>query len=321
MTAETRAGRTRAVGLYTFGGPDVLGVVERPVPDLGEGHVRLRVQAAAVNPTDLGFRGGARAEPLAAFDAPYVPGMDAAGTVEAVGDGVDHLAPGDFAMAAVMPVRAEGGAQSERLVVPAASAVRIPPGISVEEAATLPMNGLTAIEALDMLDLPEGATLGITGGTGWLATIAVVLAKRRGLLVIADAPADELERVRGFGADHVVERGDRVAERIREIVPDGVDAVLDTACIGPPILAAIRDGGGWAVVRHQQDETERGIVRHNVSVGRRLDDTAALQLLATLATSGGLPMVIAGHYPPEEAAEAHRRQAAGGVRGRLLILF
>jgi NADPH:quinone reductase-like Zn-dependent oxidoreductase len=321
MTAESTSGRTRAVGLYTFGDPDVLGVVERPVPEVGEGGVRIRVQAAAVNPTDLGFRSGARAETLAAFDAPYVPGMDAAGTVEAVGDGVDHLAPGDFVMAAVMPVRAEGGAQSEMLVVPAASAVQIPPGVSVEEAATLPMNGLTAIEALDMLDLPEDATLAITGGTGWLATIAMVLAKRRGLIVITDAPAEELDRVRGLGADHVVERGDGVAERIREIVPDGVDAVLDTACIGPPILAAIRDGGGWVVVRHQQDETERGIVRHNVSVARRLDDTGALQSLATLATSQELPIVIAGNYSPEEAAEAHRRQAEGGVRGRLLIVF
>src|SRR6476659_8400630 len=81
MTAESTSGRTRAVGLYTFGDTDVLGVVERPVPEVGEGEVRIRVQAAAVNPTDLGFRSGARAETLAAFDAPYVPGMDAAGTV------------------------------------------------------------------------------------------------------------------------------------------------------------------------------------------------------------------------------------------------
>src|SRR4051794_4324522 len=154
MPTKSSNGRTHAVGLFEFGDPDVLGVVERPTTDPGEGEVRIRVQAATVNPTDLGFRSGARAEALAEFDAPYVPGMDAAGTVEAVGDGVDRLAPGDFVMAAVMPVRAEGGAQSETLVVPSASAVKIPHGVSVEEAATLPMNGLTAIEALDMLDLP-----------------------------------------------------------------------------------------------------------------------------------------------------------------------
>jgi NADPH2:quinone reductase len=139
--------------------------------------------------------------------------------------------------------------------------------------------------------------------------------------VITDPPAEELERVRSVGADHVVERGDGVAGRIREIAPDGVDAVLDTALIGRPILEAIRDSGGWAVVRNQQDQTERGIVRHNVSVARRLTDAEALQRLAALAASEDLPIRIAGTYSPEQAAEAHRRQAAGGVRGRLLIVF
>lgn len=321
MTTASPTDRTRAVGLFTFGGPNVLSVVERAVPELEVDDVRIRVQAAAVNPTDLGFRGGSRAGVLAQFDPPYVPGMDAAGTVEAVGAGVTRLAPGDAVMTAVLPTRAAGGAQSEVLVVPAASVVQIPDGISNEEAATLPMNGLTAVEALDMLDVPEGGTLAITGGTGWLASLAVVLAKQRGLTVITDAPTEELERVRALGADRVVQRGDGVAERIREIVPEGVDALLDTAAIGPPILAAIRDGGGWAVVRHQQDETERGIVRHNVSVARRLTDTEALQGLAALAASRDLPMVVADSYPPERAADAHRRQAAGGVRGRLLIVF
>jgi NADPH:quinone reductase-like Zn-dependent oxidoreductase len=321
MTAAPTTDRVRAVGLVTFGEPDVLGVVERAVPDLEAGDVRIRVRAAAVNPTDLVFRAGARAEMLAAFDAPYVPGMDAAGMVEAIGDGVAHLAPGDRVMAVVNPVRPAGGAQSEVIVVPAAGAVRIPEGISLEAAATLPMNGLTALEALDMLDVPAQGTLAITGGTGWLATLAVVLAKARGVRVIADAPGAELERVRALGADHVVERGDGIAERIRAVAPDGVDGVLDTALVGPPILAAIRDGGGWAVVRNQRDETERGIVRHNVSVAKRLADTASLTHLAALAASGELPATVAATYPPEQAADAHRRQAAGGVRGRLLIVF
>ena len=81
------------------------------------------------------------------------------------------------------------------------------------------------------------------------------------------------------------------------------------------------DGGGWAVVRYQQDPTERGIVRHTVSVSRRLADTDGLRELATRAAAGELPSTVAATYPPEEAAEAHRRQEAGGVRGRLLILF
>jgi NADPH:quinone reductase len=321
MTTASPTERTRAVGLTHFGGPEVLGVFERPVPEMGPDDVRIRVRAATVNPADVVLREGARAAALREFAPPYVAGMDAGGTIEAIGQGVTDLAPGDPVMAAVTPFREAGGAQSEVLVVPSASVVRVPDGIALEAAATLPMNGLTALEALDMLDVPAGGTLAVTGGTGWLATLAIVLAKARGLSVIADAPAEEIDRARELGTDHMVQRGDGVAERIRAIVPDGVDAVLDTAMVGPPILAAIRDGGGWAVVRQQQDPTERGIIRHNVSVARRLADTSGLRELATRAASGELPTTVASAYPPEEAAEAHRRQAAGGVRGRLLIVF
>ena len=313
---------TRAVGITAFGGPEVLAVVQRPVPALEPGDVRIRVRAATVNPVDLLVREGGRAAALEPFAAPYVPGMDAAGTVEAVGEDVAHLAVGDPVMAAVSPFRAAGGAQSAVLVVPAAAAVRVPGGLALEAAATLPMNGLTALEALDMLDVPAGGTLAITGATGWLGTLAAVLAKGRGVRVIADAPAAERDRVRAAtGADDVVERGEGVAERIRALRPDGVDAVLDAAAVGPAVLGAIRDGGGWAVVRQQQDPTERGIVRHNVSVARRLQDTEALRALADRAAAGELPATVAATYPPEAAAEAHRRQEAGGVRGRLVIVF
>lgn len=319
-TAASRE-RTRAVGVQTFGEPDVLSVVERAVPEMEAGDVRIRVRAATVNPTDLGFRAGARAEVLSAFEPPYVPGMDAAGTIEAVGDEVTDRAPGDRVMAVVNPFRPGGGAMSEVLVVPATWVARVPDGVSLEAAATVPMNGLTALEALSMLGVGPGRTLAITGATGWLGTLAIHLAKDQGARVIADAPANEVEQVRAHGADHVVERGEGVAERIRELVPDGVDAVLDAALVGPSILAAIRDGGGWAVVRGQQDETERGIVRHNVSVANRIGDGDSLRTLVSMAASGGLPTTIAATYAPEQAADAHRRQAAGGVRGRLLILF
>src|SRR4051794_5148423 len=115
----------RAVGITQPGGPEVLEVVDREVREPGPGEVRIAVRAAAVNPTDIGMRqfGGGDKLP-----APWTPGMDAAGTVESVGDGVDRLNPGDEVMAAVMPRRAEGGAQAEQIVVPEASVVPIPDG-------------------------------------------------------------------------------------------------------------------------------------------------------------------------------------------------
>src|ERR1700761_4562571 len=139
----------QAVGIHEAGGPEVLQVIERTVREPGEGEVRIAVAAAAVNPTDIGLC----AMGAEGIDPPWTPGMDAAGTVESVGPGVDRLAVGDSVLAAVMPRRAEGGAQAALIVVPAASAVPIPDGASMHEAATLPMNGLTAMRGLELLGL------------------------------------------------------------------------------------------------------------------------------------------------------------------------
>ena len=147
--------------------------------------MRVEVRAAAVNPTDIGLRASG-AENL---EPPWIPGMDLAGVVESVGEGVDRLSVGDEVMAAVTPRRPEGGAQAELVVVPEASAVLVPDGATMTEAATLPMNGLTALRGLDMLELPSGATLAVTGGAGLLASYAIPLAKARGLVTVAECRA------------------------------------------------------------------------------------------------------------------------------------
>jgi len=310
-----------AITIPAYGDPDVLTVAERAVREPGPGEVRIAVAAAAVNPTDLTTRSGAAAARYPDVELPVVPGMDAAGTIDAVGPDEARLRVGDRVMAVVLPMRPDGGAYQSQLVLPAASVVAVPDGATLEQAATLPMNALTAVQALDLLDLPADATLLVTGGAGWLATLAIPLARERGLRVIADARPDEHDVVCRRGAEVVVDRGDGLAERVRALLPDGVDGVLDTALIGPALLPAIRDGGGWAVVRGQQDETERGIVRHAVWVRERLEDTAALERLRALASAGTLPMTVAETFPPERAADAHRLQDAGGVRGRLIIVF
>jgi NADPH:quinone reductase-like Zn-dependent oxidoreductase len=309
-----------AIIVPTFGDPDVLQVADRPVREPGPGEVRIAVAAAAVNPTDLILRSGAPARGPA-VPMPMVPGMDAAGVVESVGPGAARLAVGDRVMAIVMPRRPEGGAYQSLLVVPEASVVPVPDGATLAQAATLPMNGMTAIAALDLLDLPRGGTLLVTGGAGWLATLAMPLARERGLRVIADARPDEHEAVRAHGADEVVDRGDGLVDRVLALAPGGVDGALDTALIGPPLFPAIRDGGGWAVVRGQEDATERGIVRHPVWVRDRLEDTAGLEHLRELASAGTLPLTVQETFPPERAADAHRRQEAGGVRGRLVLVL
>jgi NADPH:quinone reductase-like Zn-dependent oxidoreductase len=308
----------RAVAIPEPGGPEVLTVIERTVREPAEGEVRIAVTAAAVNPTDIGLC----AMGAGGIDPPWIPGMDAAGTIESVGPGVDRLAVGDAVMAAVMPRRPEGGAQAELIVVPAASAVPIPDGVSVEEAATLPMNGLTAMRGLELLGLAEGETLAVAGGAGLLGSYVIGLARERGLRVIADAKAGEEEVVRGFGADVVLPRSDDFAAAVLGVESDGVAGVYDTALLNEDAFGAIRDGGGLVVVRGWQGgEAPRDIQVHPVMVRDVLERTEWLEELRALAGAGRLVLRVAGSYPPEQAAEAHRLMDAGGLRGRALITF
>jgi NADPH2:quinone reductase len=308
----------RAVGIPEAGGPEVLAVIDRPVREPAEGEVRIAVAAAAVNPTDIGLR----AMGADGIDPPWTPGMDASGTIEAGGPGVDRLAVGDEVMAAVSPRRPEGGAQAALVVVPAASVVRIPDGATLEEAATLPMNGLTAMRGLELLDLADGDTLAVAGGAGLLASYVIGLAHERGLRVIADAKAGEEELVRGFGADVVVARSDDFAGAVRGVEPDGVAGVYDTALLNDAAFGAIRDGGGLVVVRGWQGgDAPRGIQVHPVFVREVLERTEWLEELRRLASEGRLQLRVAGRFAPEDAAEAHRLMDAGGLRGRALITF
>jgi NADPH2:quinone reductase len=308
----------RAVGIAAPGGPEVLSVIDRPVREPGSDEVRIAVKAAAVNPTDIGLRTAGGGD----LPAPWTPGMDAAGTIESSGVGVERLRVGEEVMAAVTPRRPEGGAQIELLVVPQASVVAIPDGVTLQQAATLPMNGLTAKFGLELLGLGPGQTLGVTGGAGLLASYVIALAKELGVRVIADAKPEDEALVRSFGADVVVPRGERFVAALREAVPDGVDGLYDTALLHESVFGAIRDRGVMVVVRGWKPEhAERGIEVKQVFVGTVLDRTDWLEELRQPASDGRLQLRVAGEYPPEQAAEAQRIMEAGGLRGRALIVF
>ncbi len=310
----------RAVAVTEFGGPEALHVVELPDPEPGPGEVRIRVHAATVNPTDTGLRAGLRARRGGELPPPpYVPGMDVAGVLDAVGDGVDtELRLGDHVMAVVLPRRTRGG-YAELVCVPADSVVAVPAGVSDAAAATLPMNGLTARLALDLLDLEPGQVLGVTGAAGAVGGYAVELAKVEGLRVVADAaPADEA-LVRSLGADEVVGRGDDVAARLRAVVPTGVDGLVDAALLHERIVPAVRDGGRIASVRPFAGATARGIEPVLVLVSEYATARDRLDGLRRLVEEGRLTLRVAATYPAAAAAEAHRRLEAGGTRGRLVL--
>jgi len=313
----------RAVTFSRFGGPEVLEVAEVPEPQPGAGEVRIRVAAATVNPTDISFRAGRHTTAqLAAMGVrpPYIPGMELAGVVDAVGEGTDWRS-GDRVMAIVTPRRPGGGAQAELVVVPAASVARVPEGASLEAAATLPMNGLTVRLALDRLALQPGQILGVTGAAGAVGGYAVELGVSDGLRVIAVAGPQDDALVRRFGAERVVLRGDAAVRGLREAAPGGVDGLIDAAVLDAAVLPAIRDGGKLATVRGFAGPSERGITIEPVWVSSYLQNQEALDRLGHLAARGKLTLRVAETFPPERAGDAQRKLTAGGIRGRLVIVF
>jgi NADPH:quinone reductase len=310
----------RAVGVTEFGGPDVLHIVELPDPQAGPGEVRIRVQAATVNPTDTGLRNGLWAGRLKDVPPPYIPGMDAAGVIDQIGQGVSGLQPGDHVMAIVLPFGSHG-AYSELIVLPAESVARVPAGASDAEASTLPMNGLTTRQALDLLGLRPGQTLAVTGAAGAVGGYAVQLGKADGLRVIADASAADEALVKELGADVVVPRGPEFAQRVREVVPEGADGVVDAALLNELTAPAVTDGGGIATLRAYTGPAERGVTWYPVGVRKYAREQAKLDRLGQQAQDGQVTLRVARVLPAASAPEAHRILEAGGTRGRLVLEF
>ncbi|MEV5329655.1 NADP-dependent oxidoreductase [Nonomuraea sp. NPDC052634] len=307
-----------AIGVTEPGGPDALVELDLEPEPLGPGQVRIRVTSAAVNPTDTLVRSRPR---QGEADGVRVPGMDVAGTISEIGPDVDRpFQIGDAVMAIVVPSGEHGGYRSD-LVVPARSVAKIPAGLPDAEAATVPMNGLTARLALDTLALPAGATVAVTGAAGTLGGYFVQLAKLAGLVVVADAAPQDEEFVRSCGADVVLPRGDGFVAEVRRLYPHGVDGLLDAAVLDAAALPAVKDGGTLVTVRGWQgDGTDRVRVAP-IFVRGYAEEAEKLDRLAELAGDGRLTLRVAGQPPAAEAADAHRSLEKHGVRGRFVLRF
>ncbi|MEU8116394.1 NADP-dependent oxidoreductase [Micromonospora sp. NPDC048947] len=298
----------RAVSYAEFGGPEVLHVAEVPVPEPGPGQVRVRVAASVVHPVDLMVRSGRFPAPLPT-GLPYTPGWDVAGSVDAVGTSVDEFTIGDEVIGFSPWLQTTVGAHAEYVVLDAAWLTSAPAGVPAIEAATLPTNGLAAAQALDLLALPAGSTVLVTGAAGQVGGFVLALARAAGLHATGLAGTDDSEFVESLGA----------AFLSRDDDPTGTfDAVVDLAVIGSSLLDLVRDGGGYVAASPPlRPEPVRGIRSVALEV---LPDGTRLGELVKLVTSGDIPLRVADVYPFADAASAHERLAQGGVRGGVVIV-
>ena len=314
---------TVTAAIDRFGAADVLHHAERPVPAPGRGQAQVRVAAASVNPVDLQTRSG---KVLSSDDTmfPLVLGWDAAGVIEQVGDDVDGIRVGDRVAAMTFQPADQNGTYAQIVNLDAGLLAPIPDGLGLAEAATLPLAGLTAAQLIHTVGPDPGATLLVNGATGAVGRLVVQLATRAGITVIAVAGPADRELVTALGATHIVDRGD-FRGAVRDLYPAGVDAAVDM--IGRETaraaLASVSDGGSFATIFSDYEdptstiEPERGIRVDYVTVH---PDTPELIRLLEAAARDELATTIERTYPLTEAAEAHRRQEQGGLRGKLVLL-
>ena len=311
----------KAVGIMKHGGPEALEVLEVPDINVGPGQIRIRNFAASVNPVDVSVRNGSMAQMQKVNPPPYIPGMDAAGIIDQIGEDVKtDLKVGDSVMAMVVP-NGDHGAYKENIVLDQNAVVKAPENTTHIQASTLPMNSLTARLSLDLLDLSKGQVLAVTGSPGAYGGFVVQLAKADGLTVIADSNDSDRSLLESLGVDVIIPRGEGFAERIRQEFPDGVDGMADGALLNEAAIEAVKDGGSFTSVRGFKGEPQRNIDFTATWVTAYDCKKDKLETLCKQAESGVLTLRVADSVKMENAPEAHKKLEAGGTRGRMIIEF
>jgi NADPH:quinone reductase-like Zn-dependent oxidoreductase len=312
----------RALNVSAAGQPPEIS--ELPVPSAAEGTVLVKVKAAGLNAIDNALAAGAMSETMP-HQYPLVVGRDAAGVVEAVGEGVDHVKPGDEVFGHVLlapPIQA--GTIAEYAVLPAAAVAAKPSTIDFVTAAALPLAGAAALGTVHGIDPQPGDTVLVIGGGGGVGSYAVQLLAARGATVIATATASDTARLEALGAATVVDyTAGSVADQVRAIYPDGIDALIDLVSYTAETLPLdlVNKGGKVASTLGAADEetlTAAGLTGTNVMA------TPIREVIAPLAqqvADGTLTVDVTTTLPLGQATEGLNTLASGTARGKIVITF
>lgn len=304
----------KAISYSRYGGADVLEYGERPDPTVGPDSVLVKVRAAAVNPVDWKAREGYLQSGLEAV-FPVVPGWDVSGVVVQPGIAVDEFAVGDEVIGYVREDFLSRGTFAEYVAAPVRTLARKPLSLSFEEAAGLPLAGLTAYQVLHRtLKVRSGETVLVHAAAGGVGSLAVQLARHTGCRVIGTASAHNHDHVRDLGGEPV-EYGEGLADRLRALAPDGIDAAFDT--VGGDALRVsaetLADGGRLASVA----DTE--VFSYGGRYAFVRPDATDLTHLAELAERSIVTVHVDRVFPLEQAADAYRLNEQGRTRGKIVV--
>jgi len=304
----------RAITYGEFGSADVLTLTDIPDPHIGPDVMVIEVKAAGLNPVDYKVRQG-HLRGLLDEIFPVVPGWDVAGVVVKVGLDTPEFTVGDEIFAYARKDVVGGGTLAEFVAVPARTAALKPSSVSFEEAAAVPLTGLTALQSVRRTNVGVGDRVLIHGGAGGVGSFAVQLAALAGARVVATASERNHDYLRSLGATPIT-YGDGLTERALEASPDGFDVILDfaggTALDGSTAL--LREGGRVASIANGKAAAELG----GQYVWVR-PDAAGLSELAGLIDAGKLRVEVAEVFELADAADAYRSLETGHVRGKIVV--
>ena len=310
----------RAASFKGFEGPEGIETGSMELPELREGEVLVKIKAAGVNPVDAVITNGYYKD-MMPHSFPVIPGWDLAGTVEERGHAARRFEPGEEVYSYARRPEVKWGTFAEYIVIPESYLARKPANLSWEEAAAIPLAGLTAYQALYVAgNLQQGQRLLILGASGGVGSFAIQLAKARGAEVIGVASRKNHEYMKSLGAAHGIDyKEQEIGRAAKEIFPEGVDLIFDCTS-GESLqqsLKSLKSSGKLVSILNQGGDLDKAIDFQFVFCEPNVKH---LEHLRELAEAGDLKVELSRTYSLEEAAEALKQIQTLHTTGKIVIV-